>query len=97
MTYVNIGKPSERNMGMLYYFCIFSVSLKLFINEKLFLKNLRKRTAHPLEPVCLDLNSGSLLVSCMTFIEQVILLCIDFLILKTGVIILFNSLNVYED
>lgn len=68
----------------LYYFSIFSVSLKLFINEKVF-KIFLRRKAHPLEAVSLY-DHG-----------QVILLALDFLILKTGVVIVFASLNGYED
>lgn len=82
---VNIRASQEKEYGnSLYYFSIFSVSLKLFINEKVF-KIFLRRKAHPLEAVSLY-DHG-----------QVILLALDFLILKTGVVIVFASLNGYED
>lgn len=69
---LTLEQAKRREYGnSLYYFSIFSVGLKLFLNEKV-LKNFLRRKAHLLEAVSLY-DHG-----------QVILLALDFLILKQG-------------
>lgn len=81
-------------MGTLYYFCIFSVSLKLFINER-FLKSFKEKRASP--GTSLQRSNSWFTTSYLYDLEQVAFLCLAFLILKTGVMIVFNTLNGFKD
>lgn len=88
--------------GTLYYFCIFSVSLKLFINEKIFKKHFKGEKAPPLEPVCLDLSPALPFLSFITlsklYIEDSnVHFCVSISSSLKQVKIVFTSLNGHED